>query len=93
MTLTAGSTRQREERLGEMADKWGPTVCEYKHARGRGVISHGLLTRIRAGVMCWRATRAKVVISYQISLSASKIVVSILKMLSQEVPSIIMVKS
>ena len=41
MTLTAGSTRQREERLGEMADKWGPTICEYKHARGRGVISHG----------------------------------------------------
>ena len=41
MTLTAGSTRQREERLGEMADKWGLTVCEYKHAKGRGAISHG----------------------------------------------------
>ena len=41
MTLTAGSTRQQEERLGEMADKWGLTVCEYKHAKGRGAISHG----------------------------------------------------
>ena len=41
MTLTVGSTRQPEERLGEMADKWGPTICEYKHARGRGVISYG----------------------------------------------------
>ena len=36
-----GPPRQREERWGEMVDRWGPTVCEYKHARGRGVISYG----------------------------------------------------
>ena len=56
MTLTAGSTRQREERLGEMADKWGPTVCEYKQGRAGASFRIGLLTRIRVGVMCWRAT-------------------------------------
>ena len=51
-----GPPRQREERWGEMADRWDPTVCEYKHARGRGVISHEAADSIHAGVMCWRAT-------------------------------------
>ena len=69
---------------------------------GRGVIQTprvgqsfyiGPLTRIRARQWTWCATRAKVVNMYRFSLSVAKNVAPNLKMLSQESPLVIIVKS
>ena len=69
---------------------------------GRGVIQPpgagrsfyiGLLTQIRAGQRTWPATRAKVANVYRFSLSDAKNVSPNLKMLSQESPLVIMIKS
>ena len=52
-----------------------------------------LLTRIRGGQRTWRPTQAKVANMYRFSLSDAKNVAPNLKMLSQESPLVIMVKS
>jgi hypothetical protein len=57
------------------------------------VISHALLTWIRAGLRSWRATRANVANLYVFSLSCAKYVVATGKMLYGDPPPTIMVKS
>lgn len=52
-----------------------------------------LLTRIQPEVRCWRAMSANVAFSYHFSPFPSKIVLAAVKVLFQEVPIVIMVKS
>ena len=48
---------------------------------------------IQPEVQCWRATSANVVFSYQFSSFHGKVVLASVKMLSEESPLAIMVKS
>ena len=59
-------------------------------ARGRG--GHFFFA-CHTGQLRWRAMPAIVVKMYRFSLSAAKIVASILNMLSEEWPSVMMIKS
>ena len=81
--------RRKEERKGEL--EWArPRVGRDREGRGRG--GHFPFA-CHAGQLRWHATPAIVVKMYRFSLSAAKIVASILNMLSEEWPSVMMVKN
>jgi hypothetical protein len=69
---------------------------EWSHEEEGGALEvncHFVWGRIRAGEPRWRATRANVVNLYAFSLSCAKCVVATEKMLYEEAPPTIMVKS
>ena len=61
--------------------------------RGRIDISRALLTHIHAGVRGWRAMRANMIFSYDFSVCANENVLTSVKMLFEEVPFVITLKS
>ena len=65
----------------------------HEEGRGRRDISHDSQDHIHAGVCGWHATQANMINLYQFSLCAAKNVVATVKVLSQEWPFGIMVKS
>ena len=81
--------RRKEERKGEL--EWaGPRVGRDREGRAGAII---FSVACHAGQLRWRATPAIVIKMYRFSLSAAKIVAPILNLLSEEWPSVMMVKS
>jgi hypothetical protein len=70
----------------------GRKVSGWRKERGSLVISHVLLTWIRAELRSWRATRTKMANLYAFSLSCAKNVPASGKMLFAEAPPTVMVK-
>ena len=90
--LRASRTDQRKEKGERMGESGvGRGVIQTPGAGRSFYIS--LLNQIREGQQTWRATRAKVANVYRFSLSDAKDVAPNQKMLSQESPLVIMVKS
>ena len=81
--------RRKEERKGEL--EWArPRVGRDREGRGRG--GHFPFA-CHVGQLRWRATPAIMVKMYRFSLSTAKIVSSILNLLYEEWPSVMVVKS